>query len=54
MTIITTPQSVLSDKAPFLLIAALCVLGALPSLFLPETADVKMPDSLEDMTEFGR
>ena len=47
-------QSVLSEKAPFLIIALLCVLGSVPSLFLPETADVKMPDSLEDINEFGK
>ena len=47
-------QSVISEKAPFLLIAGLCVVGATPALFLPETADLKMPDSLEDMKEFGR
>ena len=46
--------SVISEKAPFLLIALLCVVGATPALFLPETADLKMPDSLEDMKEFGR
>jgi len=47
-------QSVISEKAPFLLIAGLCVVGAIPALFLPETADMRMPDSLEDMKEFGR
>ena len=49
-----TLQSVISEKAPFLLIAGLCVVGAIPALFLPETADMRMPDSLEDMKEFGR
>ena len=47
-------QSVISEKAPFLIIALLCVIGAVPGLFLPETADLKMPDTLEDMKEFGR
>ena len=30
------------------------MLGAIPGLLLPETADLKMPDSLEDIKEFGR
>merc|ERR1719510_949721 len=47
-------SSVISEKAPFLIIAFLCVVGAVPGLFLPETADLKMPDSLEDIKEFGR
>ena len=37
----------LSESAPFLITAALAFLGALPGLFLPETADLKMPDTLE-------
>ena len=47
-------QHVLSEKAPFLIIAVLCVLGAVPGLYLPETSDLKMPDSLEDIQEVGR
>ena len=47
-------QSVISEKAPYLIIALLCVIGAVPGLFLPETADLKMPDTLEDIREFGR
>ena len=47
-------QSVISEKAPFLIISFLCMLGAIPGLLLPETADLKMPDSLEDIKEFGR
>ena len=47
-------QSVLSDKAPFLIISFLCILGAVPGLYLPETADIKMPETLEDIEELGR
>ena len=47
-------QSVLSDKAPFLIICLLCILGAVPGLYLPETAQIKMPDTLEDIKELGR
>ena len=52
--LITIFQSVLSDKAPYLIICLLCVLGAVPGLFLPETAEIKMPDTLEDIGELGR
>ena len=44
----------LSEKAPFLIISFLSILGAVPGLFLPETADLKMPDSLDDIDQFGR
>jgi len=47
-------QSVLSDKAPFLIISFLCILGAVPGLYLPETAEIKMPETLEDIEELGR
>jgi len=47
-------SSVLSDKAPFLIIAFLSFIGAIPGIFLPETADLKMPDSLEDIETFGQ
>ena len=43
-----------SESAPFLITAVIAFLGAVPCLFLPETADIKMPDTLEDMAEFGR
>ena len=45
-------QSVISEKAPFLIIGFLCLLGAIPGLFLPETADLKMPETLEDIKKF--
>ena len=34
--------------------AILSLFGAFPGLFLPETADVHLPDSLEEIEEFGR
>ena len=37
-----------------MIIAFLSILGAIPGLYLPETADRKMPETLEDMKEFGR
>ena len=40
-------QAVWSEKAPFLITGLLSLLGAVPGLFLPETADLKMPDTLE-------
>ena len=50
----TVLQAVLSEKAPYLIIACLSILGSLPGLFLPETAGVKMPDTLEDIKQFGK
>jgi len=47
-------SAVLSEKAPYLIIACLSILGSLPGLFLPETAGVKMPDTLEDIKQFGK
>ena len=47
-------KAVLSEKAPFLIVSILSVLGAFPGLFLPETADVNLPDSLEEIEDFGR
>ena len=44
----------LSESAPFLITAALAFLGALPGLFLPETADLKMPDTLEVSWDWWR
>ena len=47
-------KSVLSEKAPFLIIGIIAILGSCPGLFLPETADVNLPDSLEEMKDFGK
>ena len=37
-----------------MIIAFLSIIGAIPGLYLPETADRKMPETLEDMKDFGR
>ena len=42
-------QSVLAAAAPTLLIAALAVLGSVPAVFLPETAELELPDTVEEM-----
>jgi len=47
-------SAVLSEKAPFLIIAFITVVGAFPGLYLPETADINLPDSLEEIEEFGK
>jgi len=47
-------SAVLSEKAPFLIISVASVLGSIPGLFLPETADVNLPDSLKEIEEFGK
>ena len=47
-------QSVLSEKAPFLIMGLIGLLSAIPGLFLPETADVKLPETLEDAEIFGK
>ena len=52
--ILTFFKAVWSEKAPFLIVAILSLFGAFPGLFLPETADVHLPDSLEEIEEFGR
>ena len=53
-TKLTSFQSVLSEEAPFLITSILCVLGSVPGLILPETAELKMPDTLEDVKMLGR
>ena len=47
-------KAVLSEKAPFLIIGCLTVFGVFPRLFLPETADVNLPDTIEGIEDFGR
>ena len=34
--------------------AVVAILGSLPAVFLPETADQELPGSLEDMKSFGK
>ena len=46
-------QSVLAAAAPTLLIAALAVLGSVPAVFLPETAELELPDTVEEMERCG-
>ena len=47
-------QSVVSEIAPFIIIGSIALVGSIPGLFLPETAGVDLPDSLDDVEEFGR
>ena len=51
--IIIFEQSVLAAAAPTLLIAALAVLGSVPAVFLPETAGLELPDTVEEMERCG-
>ena len=46
-------QSVLSPAAPCLLLAVVSLLGAVPGLFLPETAGLELPATLAAATTFG-
>ena len=46
-------QSVLSPAAPCLLLAAVSLVGAVPGLFLPETAGLELPATLADAATFG-
>ena len=39
----------LAAAAPTLLIAALAALGSVPAVFLPETAELELPDTVEEM-----
>lgn len=43
----------LAAAAPTLLIAALAVLGSVPAVFLPETAELELPDTVEEMERCG-
>ena len=47
-------QATLSEKAPFLIIGGMALLGSIPGLFLPETAGINLPDSLDEVEDFGR
>jgi len=47
-------SSVISEKAPFLLIGTISILGSCPGLFLPETANVNLPDSAQQIQDFGK
>merc|ERR1719491_457385 len=53
---IASPQivysSALSEKAPWLIIALIAFIAVVPGLFLPETAGVTLPDTLESMKTF--
>ena len=54
VTLIYSPllQSVWSEKAPFLITGLLSLLGAVPGLFLPETAGLELPATLADAATF--
>ena len=47
-------QASLSEKAPYLIMGVIGIISAVPGLFLPETADVKFPESLQDVENFGK
>ena len=47
-------QSGLSETNGFLIMAVVAILGSLPAVFLPETADQELPETLEDMKSFGK
>lgn len=47
-------SSVVSEKAPFIILGIIGIFSAIPGLFLPETADVKFPETLEDAEIFGK
>jgi len=47
-------SSVISPKAPFLILGVLGLLSSVPGLFLPEPAGVNLPDSVEEAEQFGR
>ena len=44
----------ISEKAPFIILGIIAIFAAIPGLFLPETADVKFPETLEDAEIFGK
>ena len=47
-------QSTLSEKVPFIIMGVIGIFSAIPGLFLPETADVNFPETLEDAESFGK
>merc|ERR1719239_731445 len=47
-------SSVVSEGAPFILIALVCLLASIPGLYLPETAGVNLPDTLQEIKMFGK
>ena len=40
--------------SPFLIIGSIALVGSIPGLFLPETAGIDLPDSFNDVEDFGR
>lgn len=47
-------QEVYDHRLPFLILGLGSFLGAAFSLFLPETAGVDLPDTVEDAEQFGK
>merc|ERR1712200_148507 len=40
-------------KLPYLVMMGVCFVGAFATIFLPETHDVKLPETLEEASVFG-
>ena len=53
-TLIRKFQTVFSSIAPYLLMGVIGLLGAVAGPFLPETTGASLPDSPEDVEEFGK
>merc|ERR1712106_63855 len=47
-------SSVISAGAPFIILGLTGICAAVPSLFLPETAGVALPDTIHQMEHFGK
>ena len=47
-------QRVYHESLPFLILAVMSFLGTFVSLLLPETAEVELPDTVEEAEELHR
>jgi len=58
LSLVASPLIVYSESlsvaAPWIIISLLALLAALPGLWLPETAGISLPDTVEDMEAFAR
>jgi len=52
--VISSCQSKLSEKAPWIIISLIAFVAAIPGLFLPETAGVNLPQRIDDIETFAK
>ena len=47
-------QAKVQVQLPLLIFGGISILGAVVTLFLPETCDENLPNTIEDANEFGK